>query len=142
MVKFLAGLKGEGKTRKLIDMANENVKITDGNLVFIDDDIRHIHDLHRDIRFVETQKGLLANYRELIGFILGILSQNSDITHIYVDGLSNIIGNICDITPETEDLIKLKKRLDLLSQKENVGFTITIHCNKEDLPEEIKEALL
>jgi len=39
-------------------------------------------------------------------------------------------------------LIKLKKRLDLLSQKENVGFTITIHCNKEDLPEEIKEALL
>jgi len=142
MVKFLAGLKGEGKTRKLIDMANENVKITDGNLVFIDDDKRHIYDLHRDIRFVETEKGLLANYREFIGFILGILSQNSDITHIYVDGLSNIIGNICDITPETEDLIKLKKRLELLSEKESVGFTVTLHCNKEDLPEEIKAALI
>jgi len=142
MVKFLAGLKGEGKTRKLIDMANKNVNVTDGHLVFIDDDKRHIHDLHRNIRFVETEKGLLANYREFIGFILGILSQNNDITHIYVDGLSNIISNICDITPESEDLIKLKNRMELLSKKENVGFTVTLHCNKDDLPEEIKEALI
>ena len=142
MVKFLAGLKGGGKTRKLIDMANENVAVTDGHLVFIDDDKRHIHDLHRDIRFVETEKGLLANYREFVGFILGILSQNNDITHIYVDGLSNIIGNICEITPETSDLIKLKKRLDVLFEQENVGFTISMHCNVEDLPEEIKAALV
>ncbi|MCL1786815.1 MAG: hypothetical protein FWG38_02410 [Defluviitaleaceae bacterium] len=142
MVKFLAGLKGGGKTRRLIDMANENVTVTDGHLVFIDDDKRHIHELHRDIRFVETEKGLLANYREFVGFILGILSQNNDITHIYVDGLSNIIGNICEITPETEDLIKLKKRLDVLFEKENVGFTISMHCNVEDLPAEIKAALV
>jgi hypothetical protein len=142
MVKFLAGLKGEGKTRKLINMANEQVKVTDGHLVFIDDDKRHIHDLHRDIRFVETEKGLLANYREFVGFILGILSQNSDITHIYVDGLSNIICNICDITPECEDLIKLIKRLEKISKIEDVEFIITLHCNINDLPDEIKSALL
>jgi len=142
MVKFLVGLKGEGKTRKLIDMANENVKITDGHLVFIDDDKRHIHDLHRDIRFVETEKGHLANYREFVGFILGILSQNNDITHIYIDGLSNIICNICDVNPETEDLVKLKNRLEALSEKENVGFTMTLHCNKNDLPEEIRTIAL
>jgi len=141
MVRFLAGLKGEGKTRKLIDMANQDVKITDGHVVFIDDDIRHIHDLHRDIRFVETEKGLLSNYREFIGFILGILSQNNDITHIYVDGLSNIICSICDINPESEEIIKLQKRLEVLSKKENVGFTMTLHCNVEDLPEEIRAAL-
>jgi len=141
MVRFLAGLKGEGKTRKLIDMANECVKITDGHVVFIDDDIRHIHDLHRDIRFVETEKGLLSNYREFIGFVLGILSQNNDITHIYVDGLSNIICSICDINPESEEIIKLQKRLEELSKKENVGFTMTLHCNVEDLPQEIRAAL-
>ena len=142
MVKFLAGLKGEGKTRKLIDMANNDVKVTDGHLVFIDDDIRHIHDLHRDIRFVETEKGLLSNYREFIGFVLGILSQNNDITHIYVDGLSNIISSICDINPESEEIIKLKNRLEALSEKENVDFIMTLHCNKDDLPEEIKTALI
>jgi len=142
MVKFLAGLKGEGKTRKLIDMANENVKVTDGHLVFIDDDRRHSRDLHRDIRFVEAEKGLLANYREFVGFVLGILSQNNDITHIYVDGLSNIITSICDISPESEEIIKLKNRLEVLAAKEDVGFTVTLHCNVEDLPEEIKSVLI
>jgi len=142
MVNFLAGLKGEGKSRKLIDMANENVKVTDGHLVFIDDDRRHIHDLHRDIRFVDVEKGFLSNYREFVGFILGVLSQNSDITHIYVDGLSNIICSICDVEPNAEELIKLKKRLDDLAKKENVSFILSIHCNKDDLPEELKGALI
>lgn len=142
MVKFMAGLKGEGKTRKLIEMANENVTITDGHLVFIDDDKRHIHDLHRDIRLVEAEKGLLSNYREFVGFVLGILSQNNDITHIYVDGLSNIICNICDSEPQSEELIKLLKRLDEISEKEHVGFTLSIHCDKDVLPSEIKALLI
>jgi len=142
MVKFLAGLKGEGKTRKIIEMANQHVKTTDGHIVFIDDDKRHIHDLHRNIRFVESEKGLLANYREFVGFVLGILSQNSDITHIYVDGINNIVCSICDINPQSEEIVKLKNRLNELSAKENVEFVITLHCNTEDLPEDVKAALI
>ena len=139
MVQFLAGMKGEGKTRKLIDMVNENAKTTDGHLVFIDDDKRHIFDLHRDIRFVEAGKGELANYRELIGFVLGILSQNSDIQHIYIDGLNNILADdaVCN-----ESLVKLKTRLDSLAKTEQVSFTISVHCEREGLPEEIKKALV
>jgi len=142
MVKFLAGLKGEGKTRKLIEMANENVKTTDGHIVYIDDDRRHTRDLHRDIRFVETEKGLLSNYREFIGFILGILSQNNDITHIYVDGLSNIICNICDTEPKAEELVKLLKRLEELSKKESVDFILSLHASQEQLPAELKAVLV
>jgi len=142
MVKFLAGLKGEGKSRKLIDMANATVNVSDGNIVYVDDDIRHIHDLHRNIRFVETKKGLLSNCREFVGFVLGILSQNSDITHIYVDGLSNVVCSICDTTPDAEELKELKARLDKLAKEENVEFILSIHCNKDDLPEELKSALI
>jgi len=142
MVQFLAGLKGEGKTRKLIDMANANAKTSDGHVVFIDDDKRHIHDVSREIRFVEAEKGLLPSYREFVGFVLGILSQNNDITDIYVDGLSNIVCNLCDIAPSNEDLIEMKKRLSELSLKENVNFTLSLHCSVDDLPEEIKAALV
>jgi len=142
MVKFLTGAKGEGKSRKLIGLANENVKITDGHLVFITQSRRHMHDLHRDVRFVETEKGLLANYREFIGFILGILSQNNDITHIYVDGLNSIIHNLSEVDPACEDLVKLKKRLDELSESESVGFTLAIHGEKDSLPEELKPAVI
>jgi hypothetical protein len=135
----MAGLKGEGKTRKLMDMANENAKVTDGVLVYIDDDKRRIHDLHRAVRYVEAGKGELANYREFIGFVLGILSQNSDITHIYVDGLNNIIA------PDkvTNDcLSKLKARLDSLVKTDQVSFTISVHCDKDSLPDDIKASLV
>ena len=136
-VKFMAGLKGEGKTRKLIDMANNEAKTTDGHLVFVDDDKRHIFDLHRDIRFVETGKGLLSNYREFTGFILGILSQNSDIQHIYVDGLNNIVETV-----DNESLLKLQKRLENIAASDDVNFTVSVNWDKDSLPEEIKKALV
>jgi len=136
-VNFLAGQKGEGKTRKIIEMANKEAKVTDGHLVFIDDDKRHIHDLAREIRFVETGKGLLSNHREFTGFILGILSQNSDIQHIYVDGLNNIIEAV-----DIEALLKLKARLDTIARVDDVCFTISVHYDKDALPNAIKAVLV
>ncbi|MCL2405889.1 MAG: hypothetical protein FWC92_10145 [Defluviitaleaceae bacterium] len=136
-VAFMAGQKGEGKTRKLIEMANNEAKTTDGHLVFIDDDKRHIHDVHRDIRFVETGKGLLSNHREFTGFILGILSQNSDIQHIYVDGLNNIVEMV-----DNESLVKLQKRLEVIAKVDDVNFTVSVNYDKDSLPEEIKAALI
>ena len=139
MVQFMAGLKGEGKTRKIIDMANQDAKVTDGHLVFIDDDKRHIFDLHRDIRFVEAGKGELATYREFVGFVMGILSQNSDIKHVYVDGLTNILAKDA---LNNETLPKLKARLDTISKVDHVDFTMSIHCEPNSLPDEIKAALV
>ena len=138
MVQFLAGLKGEGKTRKIINMANDNAKVTDGNLVFIDDDRRHIHDIHRDIRFVETGKGRLSSCRGLFYFIWGMLTQNSDIKHVYVDGLTNVVrGEVSN-----EALLTFKAELDVLCKEHNTSFTIAMHCDTSTLPEEIKAAIV
>jgi len=137
MIKFMAGQKGQGKTRKLIDMANDAIKSADGHLVFIDDDRRHTRDIHRDIRFVESGKHVLSNYREFIGFVRGILSQNSDIEHIYVDGLCNIIKTL-----DNEALIKLTRKLDNISTMDHVEFTISVNLEPEDLPEEIRALLI
>ena len=70
MVQILAGEKGEGKTKILIDLANESVSTSDGDVIYIDDDKRHIYDLNHKIRFVEVSEFPLANYRELIGFMV------------------------------------------------------------------------
>ena len=72
MVQFIAGGKGEGKTKRLIDLANTCVKTTDGHLVYIDDDNRHIYDLNHAIRFVGTSTYPLYNYRDFISFIYGV----------------------------------------------------------------------
>lgn len=137
MIKFIAGGKGEGKTKKLIDMANAAVKTTQGHIVFIDDDRRHIYDLHYDIRFVETMVFPLSNYREFVGFVCGILSQDNDIDEIFVDGLSNVIKTI-----DNDGLLKLKVKLDLLSETHGVNFVISMNCNPAELPDEIKALMI
>lgn len=134
MVQILAGEKGEGKTKILIDLANESVSTSDGDVIYIDDDKRHIYDLNHKIRFVEVSEFPLANYRELIGFIYGIFSQNSDITKVFVDGIFKIVQSLGD-----EDLIKLVTRLDSMSKAYNVDFVLAGNIDPADLPKEVEQ---
>ena len=134
MVQILAGEKGEGKTKILIDLANESVSTSDGDVIYIDDDKRHIYDLNHKIRFVEVSEFPLANYRELSGFIYGIFSQNSDITKVFVDGIFKIVQSLGD-----EDLIKLVTRLDSMSKAYNVDFVLAGNVDPADLPKEVEQ---
>ncbi|MCL2604494.1 MAG: hypothetical protein FWD90_08440 [Defluviitaleaceae bacterium] len=138
MVRFMAGQKGQGKTRKLIDMANDAVKQADGHLVFIDDDRRHTRDISRDIRFVEAGKGVLSNYREFVGFILGILSMDADVEHIYIDGLCNIVKTL----DNNESLQKLNRKLEAISHRDGVKFTISVNYEPDTLPDDIQALLM
>lgn len=137
MVRFIVGAKGEGKTKKLIEMANSIAKETDGHLVFIDNDKRHIYDLHYDIRFVQMESFPLSNYREFIGFICGVLSQNSDIKDIFVDGITDIIK-----TFDNEALVKLIAKLEKLSAEHTVNFIIGLSGDQNKVPEEVKKLLV
>lgn len=137
MVQILAGEKGEGKTKKLIEMANEKLKTAKGNVVYIDDDSRHMYDLKHDIRFVEISEFPLANYRELIGFIYGIFSQNSDIETIFIDGMFKIVKNL-----PGEDIIKLMSKLTSMSDKYSVDFIISANAVASELPVEIHDLLI
>ena len=129
MVQILAGEKGEGKTKILIDLANESVSTSDGDVIYIDDDKRHIYDLNHKIRFVEVSEFPLANYRELIGFIYGIFSQNSDITKVFVDGIFKIVQSLGN-----EDLIKL-----VVSKAYNVDFVLAGNVDPAELPKEVEQ---
>lgn len=137
MVQILAGEKGEGKTKRLLEMANTALKESDGHVVYIDDDNRHIYDLHYDIRFVEVKEFPIANYRELIGFIYGIFSQDSDIEKVFIDGIYKIVKQL-----DNDDLIKLVAKLKEMSDKYNVDFVISANTNPAELPSEISDVLI
>ena len=137
MIQILVGEKGEGKTKRLIDMSNEAGKLSDGHIVFIDDDNRHMYDLHYNIRFVDTTGFVMEDQRIFFGFICGILSQDGDIEKIYIDGLNNIIKYMTD-----DDLFAFINELERLSEKANVDFIMTISRNKETVPEAIKSYLI
>lgn len=132
MVQILAGAKGEGKTKKLLAMANEAGKVSDGHVVFIDDDKRHMYDLHYNIRFVETSGFSMEDQAVLFGFICGILSQDGDIEKVFIDGLNNIVKGMAG-----DEYVKFVKNLEKLSADENVDFVMIISGDKAGLPGEL-----
>lgn len=137
MIQILVGEKGQGKTKKLIEMANEASKTIDGNVVFIDDDSRHIYDLHYGIRFVETSKCKICNYEVLVGFIYGILSQNGDIEKIFIDSLGNIVASLPD-----EDVVNLCEILDRISEEYSVDFILIYSRPVNTISEDIKKYIV
>lgn len=137
MIQILAGEKGEGKTKRLIEMANAAGKQANGHVVFIDDDTRHMYDLHYDIRFVETSNFKICDQRVFFGFICGILSQDRDIEHIFIDGLNNIIESL-----PNEDLVKFIQTVEKTSGEANVDFSIIISTKAALLPDEIQKYII
>lgn len=86
MVQLIVGEKGKGKTKILLERANNAAKACNGNVVYIDKNIGHMHDLDIKIRLIDASKYPLKSGDEFIGFVLGIVSQDHDLEQIYLDG--------------------------------------------------------
>ena len=137
MVKILAGEKGEGKTKRMIDMANAAGKEAKGNFVFVDDDNSHMYDLHYRVRFVETPKFIMEDPQVFRGFVCGILSQNSDIETIYIDGLNHIMDRISDA-----DFTAFIQELDKTSKEAEMDMVMIISRKTDALPAEVQQYLI
>ena len=136
MIQIIAGEKGVGKTKRLIEMANEAGKTSNGHVVFIDDDNRHMYDLHYNIRFVKINFEL-EDQKIFFGFICGIMSQDSDIEHIFIDGLHNIVKGL-----SVESLQEFVKEIETFSVSENVDFTMIISADPAKLPDGVKKYVI
>lgn len=137
MIHILTGEKGDGKTKRILDMANEAVKTSHGNIIFIDSDNQNMYGLHYNIRFIETSDFPISNYRELIGFICGIISQDNDIEKIYIDSVNQILKNL-----DNYDLIKFVRKLSDLSQKYSSEFFLSLSTSEESIPYELRDLVM
>lgn len=137
MISILTGEKGDGKTKKILEMANDAIKTSHGNIIFIDYDNKNMYGLHFSIRFTETTDFPISNYRELVGFICGIISQDNDIEKIYIDSIDKILKNF-----DSEDLQRLVKKLSDLSQKYSLEFVLSMSASEELIPYELKDMVI
>lgn len=137
MVQILAGEKGEGKTKKLIAMANEAGQNANGSVVFVDDDNSRMYDLHYSVRFVDTPKFIMEDPQVFRGFVCGILSQNSDIEKIYIDGLNHIVDKVSDA-----DFVKFIEELEKTSAEAETDMIMIISRKQDLLPAEVQKYLV
>jgi hypothetical protein len=133
MIHVFCNKRGSGKTKALINMANDKVVNTKGHVVYIDDDRRHLFDLDRNIRFISTDAFRLKDYNCLYGFLCGIISEDYDVDTIYIDGLFNIVRG------DIKDAAHLFFDLEKLSQENNIEFYINVNHEEIEVPEFIKK---
>lgn len=128
MVNLLAGPKGSGKTQKMIELANAQVKECNGNVVFIKKTHRDTSSVSFDIRTVCMDDfPTITNIDGYIGFLYGMKSENNDIEAVYIDG----ILKHADITMDNMPCFieKLKK----VSADCEVDFFVSISGTVDDL---------
>ena len=128
MVNLLTGQKGSGKTQKMIELANEKAKVSDGNVVFIKNSHNDTYSLSFNIRAICMDDfSSIRNIDEYTGFIYGMLSSNHDIEAIFIDG----ILKQANIT--SENIPRFIDRIYRISEVHNVEFYVSLSADKEEL---------
>ena len=93
MIHVIMGLKGSGKTKKLIDSINAAIAEANGDVVCIEYGKKLTYDVNYRARLVDSQEYGISTSDMLKGFISGLHAGNFDITNVYIDNLYKTIGN-------------------------------------------------
>ena len=128
MVKLLLGHKGSGKTKQMIDLANESVESSKGSVIFINKNHRLMYDLRYKIRVICMEDfEHITNCDEYIGFLYGIISLDHDIEAIYIDS----ILKHADFS--LGDLPEFVERLKDISKNYGMDFVVSVSAEKEEM---------
>ena len=130
MIKLFIGGKGSGKTKTLIELANNATMASKGSVVCIEKGDKLTHDITYKARLVDTDAYKIEDAVALYGFIAGILASNNDITDVFVDSGLKICGN------DNAAFEVMLGKLNAIS--DNVNIVITASIPVEECPEGIK----
>ena len=93
MIHVIMGLKGTGKTKKLIDAIQTAVAKDRGDVVCIEYGKKLTYDVTYKVRLIDGQEHGITSAEMLKGFLCGLRAGNYDITDVFIDNLYKIIGS-------------------------------------------------
>ena len=137
MVKLLMGLKGSGKTKKLVGLVCDAVKEGDGDVVCIEKDRKLTYDIPYQARLIDAAAYDIGSYEFLKGLLCGIHSGNYDITHIFVDNFFKLIS---DRSPDAFD--SFIRWLNTFSEKENIEFVLSVSAEPDTMSEFVRSHII
>jgi len=130
MVKVIYGARGAGKTKRIMNMAREELARTNGNVVFIEKDNRCMLSLPHEIRYVNASEYGVRNPDKLFGFISGMLAANFDITSVFLDAMPSIAG-----FATANDAEEFFHNLVKLTAEREVELVISMSAVEGEVPE-------
>ena len=137
MVKLIMGLKGSGKTKKLVDLARIDVEMGKGDVVVIEKERKLTYDIPYQARLIDAGVYDIGSYEFLKGLICGVHAGNYDIEHFFIDNFYKLVEDRSD-----EALLRFVTWLDAFSENEKIDFVISISGDPETVPDALKKYII
>ena len=132
MVQIIAGKKGKGKTKHLLERANAAVKTAKGSIVSLAKISKHMYELSNKIRLINVNEFPVSSSESFIGFISGIISQDHDLEIMFLDSFLKLA------VLEGEDISQTIATLEKIGEKYHVTFVLSISLDADELPDNAK----
>lgn len=137
MVKVIVGLKGSGKTKKLVELVSRAVEEEQGDVICIEKDRALTYDIPYQARLIYASDYQIGTFEFMKGFISGLRAGNYDISHIFIDNFHKMFN--ASTESETVDFLNW---LNSFAEAEGIRFTITMTADPDSLGEEIKKYVM
>ena len=132
-MKIIIGVKGTGKTKALIDMANSALETSKGSVICIEKGDKLRFDIKYQVRLIDSDEYHVNDADALYGFVAGILASDHDVTDLFIDSALKICKNDYDAFDS------FLKDLDFLAKKIGVNVVITSSIPVEEASETVKQ---
>ena len=133
MIHVIMGLKGSGKTKKLIDAINGAVANANGDVVCIEYGKKLTYDVTYKVRLVDSKEYGINSPAMLKGFLSGLHAGNFDITNVFIDNLYKTIG---DDKAAGEEFVAWCAKF---AAENNMEITISITEDPAEASEAVKQ---
>ena len=135
MIHVIMGLKGSGKTKKLIESINEAVASAHGDVVCIEYGKKLTYDVTYKVRLVDSKEYGISSPEMLKGFLSGLHAGNFDITNVFIDNLYKTIGQD---QAANEAFVEWVAKF---AQENNMEITMTISADPAAASDAMKKYL-
>ncbi len=135
MIRVIMGLKGSGKTKKLLELIQETLEHANGDVVCIEYGKKLTYDVNYKVRLVDSKEYAITNADMLKGFLSGLHAGNFDITHVFIDNLYKTIGTD---RAAAEEFISWCAQF---AAANDMNITTTVSEDPANMSEEVKKYL-
>ena len=135
MIHVIMGLKGSGKTKKLLDAIQSAVAEAHGDVVCIEYGKKLTYDVTYKVRLVDSKEYAISSPEMLKGFLSGLHAGNFDITHVFIDNLYKTIGT------DTDAAVDFVEWCAKFADNNAMEITMTISEDPANASEAVKQYL-
>ena len=135
MVRVIMGVKGTGKTKQMIELINAAAQNESGSVVCSEHYSKLTYDIHSQIRLVDAKEYSINNFEMLKGFVSGLHAGNYDISKVFIESLTKIVG----VEAEDPSVEQFLDWLNDFGEKNGINFTVTISADNALASEGVKK---